>query len=167
MNIIIESTLQTLYKAQILLLNLTDEQLCNNTVSPYYSSIGSHIRHILDFYECLLCFNLENKIDLTVRSRNKDVESKCISAENYLTTIIRKLNNYNLDDNKTVVVVDDLGLGKIDIPYTLSALFAQANSHTIHHFAIINYILDSLGINLNQCSDFGYNPTTPRQTSIN
>ena len=51
MNLIIASTLKTLQKTNSLLFNLTDEQLSDASVSPYYSSIGSHLRHILDFYD--------------------------------------------------------------------------------------------------------------------
>ena len=67
---------------------------------------------------------------------------------------------------KKVVVIDDLGLGKIEVQYTLGAVFSQANSHAIHHYAIMNYILDNLGISVND-SDFGYNPTTPKTTILN
>ncbi|XMO86914.1 DinB family protein [Algibacter sp. AS12] len=165
MNVIVESTLKTLQKSQILLDNLSNEQLCDASVPPYHSSIGTHIRHILDFYDCILNVNSENQIDLTARSRNKAVEADCCCARDYLNFIIDKLNTivFNIADN--VIVIDDLGLGKIAIPYTYGALLAQANSHTIHHYAIINYIFDSLGIVLND-SDFGYNPTTPKQVTL-
>ena len=166
MNLIIQSTLKTLQKSKSLLDILTDEQLCNTSVPPYHSSIGSHIRHILDFYECVFNINDQNQIDLTTRQRNTDVESKCHSASSYLENIINKLNGLDFDVSKKVTVIDDLGLGTIEIPYTYGALLAQANSHTIHHYAIINYIFDSLGIALND-SDFGYNPTTPKQSSLN
>lgn len=164
MNIIIQSTLKTLKKSQVLLKNLCNDQLCDASVSPYYSSIGSHIRHILDFYDCLFTMTSDNKIDLTARSRNKSVESDCECAQDYLEMIITKLNSFRFDINDTVNVIDDLGLGKTEIPYTYGALLAQANSHTIHHYAIINYIFDSLGIEIND-SEFGYNPTTPQQVS--
>lgn len=161
MNIIIQSTLKTLQKSQVLLNSLCNDQLCNASVSPYYSSIGSHIRHILDFYDCIFTLNTENKIDLTARSRNKTVESNCDCAQNYLNLVIGKLNSSSFDIASTVMVIDDLGIGKTEIPYTYGALLAQANSHTIHHYAIINYIFDSLGIVIND-SEFGYNPTTPK-----
>jgi len=77
MNIIIQSSIKTLQKARILLSTLRDDELSNASVAPYYSGIGSHIRHILDFYDCALNINSENKIDLTNRSRNSDVETKC------------------------------------------------------------------------------------------
>ncbi len=165
MNTIIESNLKTLQKAKSLLDNLEDDTLCNLSVSPYYSSIGSHIRHILDFYDCILNMNSENQIDLTARTRNKTVESKCSSAKDYLNLIIEKLNNLNFDNTEQVIVFDDLGLGKVEIPYTLASIYSQANSHTIHHYAIINYILERLNISFPD-SDFGYNPTTPKETAV-
>ena len=164
MNIIIQSTLKTLQKAESLLNSLSDNQLCDSSVTPYNSSIGSHIRHILDFYNCI--FSSDGKVDLTARSRNKDVESKCCNAKNYLESIVTNLNDFNSDLDTSIIVIDDLGLGRVEMKYTLSALFSQANSHTIHHYAIINYILEGLNISFKD-TEFGYNPTTPKQSTIN
>ena len=61
-----------------------------------------------------------------------------------------------------IVVLDDLGHGTLRIKYTLGSLLAQANSHTIHHYAIINYILDRLSIKMED-EDFGLNPTSPKK----
>ncbi|MFD0989033.1 hypothetical protein ACFQ1R_02885 [Mariniflexile jejuense] len=162
MQIIINSTLKTLEKSKYLLDNLNDSSLSDTSVSPYYSSIGTHIRHILDFYECIFNINSNNQIDLTSRSRNKQVESECKSSKQYLNTIIQKLKNFDKNMDETVSVFDDLGLGQVEIPYTYGALFSQANSHTIHHYAIINYILNGLNLAIKDCN-FGYNPTTLKQ----
>ena len=58
-------------------------------------------------------------------------------------------------------VIDDLGMGKVKIKYNYASLLAQSNSHTIHHYAIINYILNQLKISIDD-SNFGFNPTTPK-----
>ncbi|WP_341216815.1 hypothetical protein [uncultured Wocania sp.] len=166
MNIIIQSTLKTLQKSKNLLDKLEDNALCDASLPPYYSSIGTHIRHILDFYDCIFNLDSDKVIDLTKRSRSKDVESKCVSAVNYLNIIIEKLSKTDFDMDETVKVIDDLGLGKTEIKYTLGAIFTQANSHTIHHYAIINYILEGLNISFND-SNFGYNPTTPKLSTLN
>ena len=166
MNITIQSNLKTLQKTSVLLASLTNEELSNNSVSPYYSSIGCHIRHILDFYDCVLDIDSSKRIDLTARKRNNAVECNCEDAKKYLNVIINKLNIIDSGASDKVYVIDDLGLGKTEIQYTLGAIFAQANSHAIHHYAIINYILDNLGIAL-QDGDFGYNPTTPKATNLN
>ncbi len=166
MNKIIQSNLKTLQKTSLLLSNLTNEELCNDSVPPYYSSLGCHIRHILDFYDCVLNIDSYNRIDLTARKRNNDVETNCEIALQYLNIIINRLQNIGYQAEEKIIVIDDLGLGKLEIQYTFGALFAQANSHAIHHYAIINYILDNLGIAL-QDNDFGYNPTTPKPTTLN
>ncbi|WP_158848982.1 hypothetical protein [Algibacter sp. L1A34] len=164
MNIIIESSLKTLQKADLLLNKLSDDDLCNASVSPYYSSIGSHVRHILDFYDCIFNKNEDNIIDLTARCRNLDVETQCNSASNYLNITMEKLKSLDFNADTKIVVIDDLGLGKAEIAYTFGALLSQANSHTIHHYAIISYILDRLEIQFED-GDFGYNPTTPKTVS--
>ncbi|WP_406684450.1 hypothetical protein N1F78_01595 [Seonamhaeicola sp. MEBiC1930] len=163
MNIIIKSTLNTLQQSKSLLEKLTDNQLSNTSISPYYSSIGSHFRHILDFYGCILNLNSEGLIDLTARTRNREVEKKCCETLVYLDKILEELMSNQFEMNETIDVIDDLGMGKIKMQYTMASLFSQANSHTIHHYAIINYILDGLRIPLED-SDFGYNPTTPKVT---
>lgn len=166
MNIIIQSNLKTLVKSRILLNHLTDYEIGNSSISPYYSSIGAHIRHILDFYDCIFNVTSNNEIDLTARSRNIEVETKCETAVCYLKTIIEKLNNFEFKMDDPVIVIDDLGLGKTTIIYNYGALFSQANSHTIHHYAFINHILDGLKIAVDE-ADFGYNPTTPKYTNLN
>lgn len=166
MNTIIQSNLKTLAKLKILLNNLTDVVLYDSTVSPYYSSIGSHIRHLLDFYDCIFNVNSSNEIDLTARNRNIEVETKCETAICYLNAIIERLNSFEFKMDDFVIVFDDLGLRKVEIVYTYGALFSQANSHTIHHYAIINYNLDALNISIED-SDFGYNPTTLKKGKLN
>ena len=166
MDVIVKSTLKTLKKSKTLLDHLTDDILSDSSVSPYHSTIGSHVRHILDFYECIFILNAENEIDLTARVRNKEVETKCETAIFYLNTIIEKLNNFEFKMDDCVIVIDDLGLGKTSITYTYGGLLSQANSHTIHHYAIINYIMEGLNIPINN-PEFGYNPTSLRTITLN
>lgn len=160
MKLIVDASINTLRKSIVLLNRLTNQQLRNNSIPPYCSSIGSHFRHILDFYDCVLNQN-NNIVDLTLRRRDDKVENSCYLALDYLNTIINKLDQLKNRDNKELIVIDDLGLGKIEIKYTFSGLLAQANSHAIHHYAIISYILERLGLSIED-DTFGYNPTTPK-----
>lgn len=165
MNSIIKSSLLTLQKSKLLLIKLSNDELSDASVSPYYSSIGSHIRHIYDFYYCSLEFNSEGKIDLTSRKRDLTVETCCDSASDYLKKITEKLQAVEEKLKDSIIVIDDLGCGKIEMDYTYSALLSQANSHTIHHYAIIGYILDRLNITFVDVN-FGYNPTTPKKEVV-
>ncbi|MFT5217511.1 MAG: hypothetical protein ACI83H_002650 [Glaciecola sp.] len=161
MHIIIQSSIHTLNKSKILLQLLNDAQLSDCSIPPYNSCIGSHLRHILDFYDCILVEG--DHADLTARKRHTNIENNCDVALQYLEGLVGKIKNIDEQTiNRIVLVTDDLGLGKVEIEYTFSSLLAQANSHAIHHYAIINYILDGLKINITD-DNFGYNPTTPRQ----
>ena len=166
MNIIIQSSIHTLSKSKTLLSILSNQDLCNISVPPYNSCIGSHIRHILDFYDCILEGYSNEFIVLTNRARDTRMHEDCDYAFKNVERIINSLNQLSqINPNLTITVSDDLGLGKVDIEYTLGAILAQANSHAIHHYAIINYILESLKISIKD-DTFGYNPTTP-QPEIN
>ncbi len=164
MNNIIQSTLITLQKSKSLLTLLSDETLSDKSVSPYYSSIGSHIRHIYDFYDCILNGKDNGQVDLTERKRIASIENCCDSALGYFNSLTEKIKTIGSSGGERIVVLDDLGTGKIEIEYTFSALLAQANSHTIHHYAIISYILDRLNVAIED-PDFGYNPSTPKPVS--
>jgi len=162
MNIIIQSSINTLKKSINLLSSLSNEDLSNHSVSPYYSCIGSHVRHILDFYDCIF-EGIESKyIDLANRKRDERMHIDCdytLYHVERIINLIEKLENNSF--TQSYVVSDDLGLGKTEINYSLGAVLAQANSHAIHHYAIIGYILDRLEIPIMD-ENFGYNPTTPK-----
>lgn len=165
MSLLIDSCLTTLESTKTLLTKLPNDLYSDKSVAPYYSSIGSHVRHILDFYNCIINEH-ENQVDLTKRERNLKVETNCEIALDYLKYLQKELQEMNPDENRLIYVCDDLGSGTIELNYTFGALMAQANSHTIHHYAIINYILSSLGVSL-QDSRFGFNPTTPVSEETN
>lgn len=149
------------------LLNVISEnQYIDKSVAPYYSSIGIHMRHILDIFDCVFTGLESKKVDLAARKRNELVENKVELGLAYFNEIITKLEslrNENLD--VLIEVKDDLGLGVVTVNYTMASALIQAHSHAIHHFASIGYIISQLGIELPD-ADFGYNPTTPRNIKI-
>ena len=158
---------QNLNRGINLLNSISDQEYSNNSTAPYYSSIGVHMRHILDVFSCVFQGIEEGLIDLSSRQRNQLAETKVSVGLDYFEQIITQLNNVNPADlDKVVKVKDDLGLGMVTANYTFAAALIQAHSHAIHHFASIGYIISQLGINLPD-SDFGYNPTTPRTDFIN
>ncbi|WP_338730914.1 hypothetical protein [Mangrovimonas cancribranchiae] len=158
MNDLVNSNLNTLKQLHSIINQLDNNKLSNKTAEPYRSSIGSHVRHILDFYYCIL-FPENTIIDFTNRRRDEKVENCCISAKAYLNEITETLSNFEYNNKTELIVKDDLGLGVVTMTYTYDAVLSQANSHTIHHFAIINYIMNALNLKLED-SKFGYNPTT-------
>jgi uncharacterized damage-inducible protein DinB len=148
----------------IQLLNcISDNEYNNKTIAPYYSSIGIHLRHILDVFDCVLDGIESGNINLINRKRNELAENYTQNGIAYFEEILRRLKLLeNADFNKIVVVSDDLGLGIVSANYTLGGILIQVHSHAIHHFASVGYVIFQLGIELPDV-DFGFNPTTPKK----
>lgn len=159
----IEAIEKNLERGIKLLNAISDEQYATKTIPPYFSSIGCHMRHILDVFSCVLSGYENGEVDLTKRERNEIIEIKTAKGIEYFKTIINQLKSISQQDlKKQVLVTDDLGLGKVTMQYSLGAVLMQAQSHAIHHYASIGYSIYQLGIELPD-ADFGYNPTTPNK----
>lgn len=150
----------------IKLLNvLSDEQYSNQSIPPYYSSIGANIRHVLDVFACVFNGIDRKVVDFSDRERNQLAEEKTKFGIEYFNDIIRQLHSLKITDfDILVAVTDDLGTGKITANYTLGSTLIQAHSHAIHHFASIGFIINQLEVALPD-NDFGYNPTTLKKNN--
>ncbi len=158
----INAIIKNLQRGVQLLNSIDDRQYSDNSIPPYFSSIGIHMRHILDIFDCIFDGLESKQVDLAARKRNELAENKVEFGLIYFNETISKLEDLkSIDLNIIVEVEDDLGLGVVTANYTLASALIQAHSHAIHHFASIGYIISQLGIELPD-TDFGYNPTTPR-----
>jgi uncharacterized damage-inducible protein DinB len=146
----------------ISLIDAIDHDVYTNCcVAPYYSSIGSHLRHALDFFDCIIDGLQTNNIDLTARKRDEVISTNPEAAKNHIYEIQQKLTSFaDINTDYLLHVTDNLGDGKVTIMYTLESILAQANTHATHHYAIISYMLSTLQVNI-EIPGFGYNPTTP------
>lgn len=156
----IEAIEKNLERGIKLLNSISNDEYVNNSIPPYFSSIGCHIRHILDVFTCVLEGQESRNIDLTKRERNEIIEQNIDMGISYFETTISRINRVSTNDlSIKVKVTDDLGSGKLSADYTLGSALMQAQSHAIHHYASIGYIIFQLGIDLPD-ADFGYNPST-------
>lgn len=159
----IEAIEKNLQRGISLLQTISNKQYTDASVAPYYSSIGCHMRHILDVFTCVFDGLEQNNIYLNKRNRDKSSELEISLGLQYFDRTLKELHQIKKDDLKKIVQVqDDMGLGVESVAYTLGAILMQAHSHTIHHFASIGYIIYQLGIELPD-TDFGFNPTTPKK----
>ncbi|CAM1372990.1 DinB family protein [Tenacibaculum xiamenense] len=159
----IEAIDENLQRGIKLLNSINDEEYCNKSVAPYYSSIGTHMRHVLDVFSCIFKGLDTKNVDFSDRERNTLAEEWIAEGLKYFEEIRSNLLKIDSDDfNKLIYVTDDLGKGSVTVQYTLGSALVQAHSHAIHHFASVGYIINQLGIQLPD-ADFGYNPTTPKE----
>jgi len=121
--------------------------------------VGNHLRHILDFHNCLLNGLVSNRINYDARQRDERVATDRHFAAQKIRLLIRSLDNdARLIEDREVLVQAE---GSEEwLRSTLSRELQALSSHTIHHFALIAIILRLHGIHLDP--DFGMSPSTLR-----
>ncbi len=123
-------------------------------------SIGKHIRHIIDHYTCFFETLSHAYVNYDDRPRVNTVETKTHRACKELSNIVLQLSRFNAHQANPVHIYISATPDKDPVPAESSLqrelLFLQ--SHTIHHMAVIQLMLNSLGISVG--SDFALSPST-------
>ena len=160
---LIDSNLHTLDNAAELLRTLSAEDY-RHIHQPYFeSSIGKHLRHILDHYLCFQRDFHSGLVDYDQRLRDVKLETD----KDYALTVIAKIVQFlstlqqqtGQDHPLKVQLCNDVELPAGSI--TLSSLGRELQflqGHSVHHFALIAAILRLDGHSVS--SDFGVAPST-------
>ena len=122
-----------------------------------FSSIGVHLRHVVDYLDCLLTGLDARSIDYTARRRCLDVETSPEAGLRELARCIEALDK--LDPRRERLAVDvRCDEGDAWVASTLARELHFVASHTVHHFALIRLTLAGLGHATP--ADFGVSPST-------
>ena len=136
-----------LHQLKELIGQLTDEQLQSPLQVLDGSTIGKHIRHILEFYLCL-CNSFEyRELNYDHRQRDKKIEVSVATCINTINAIAKSLQRYRNDfpikltaDHSTDDVKKEISLGTT---YYRELLYNI--EHIVHHLAIIKIGIKTLG----------------------
>jgi uncharacterized damage-inducible protein DinB len=101
------------------------------------SSIGSHVRHILEFYECLVKGVENGTVDYDSRSRIRLLETDVEFALTVLKKIIGTINSIQSDLKLNLKVDLSTGENPVTIHTTFNRELVYNIEHAIHHMAII------------------------------
>lgn len=148
------------------LLNDLDDLVYQKTDPPVYqSSIGKHMRHILDHYQSLIKYK-DNRIDYDTRERDERIETDKTYATSVANQIIENLNIFLTEPlllGENIMVRSNEGeetQNKIWSESTIKREFQFLLSHTVHHYALIAIILRIEGYKPDK--EFGVAPSTLR-----
>ncbi|SMC63264.1 hypothetical protein [Moheibacter sediminis] len=123
-----------LSEIKILLSELGDNDYSKNLSILNGNSIGKHVRHILDLFECLLDF--ENGIvNYDERKRNIETEVNKDIALQKVQSIISDLEK--LDIEKKVILIQKLNDSFCEINSSIERELLYNIEHCVHHLAII------------------------------
>jgi hypothetical protein len=101
------------------------------------NSIGKHIRHIIEFYDCLLKGENMGNINYDARSRNPLLETDKAYTIQFIKECIAELENGNFG-NQSYSLHFSLSPDKFTtISTTFERELAYNIEHAIHHMAII------------------------------
>lgn len=143
-----------LTELQDLLFKLTDEQYQHKSEILSGASIGQHLRHVVEFYICLLFGASQQKINYGNRDRNLEIETNRETAVEKIIEIKKQLTTLNLSQRLYLEIESytmDTSIER-ELLYNLE--------HSIHHQALIKVGLIEQNIGDLVTDAFGVAPST-------
>ena len=158
---LISTNVAWLKQALSLVQQLDDVRFSSSPPGLAPHRVGSHLRHVLEFYQCFLDGLATSRIDYDARKRDESIERRRQSATTSIRSIISLLEEVSSfeEDWELSVRMED---ADADV-YLISSVGRELqalSSHTIHHFALIAITLRVHGLEVDP--DFGMSPSTLR-----
>ena len=102
-----------LEKVKTLCADLSDEQFALKLKVLNGSSIGAHVRHIIEFYNCLLEFDFRRTVNYDNRKRDKSLENSTDKSIRSIEKILYSLDG--VEDFDLEVISDYSIFGENDV----------------------------------------------------
>lgn len=133
---LLESNINGIDEGLLLLQGLNESQYTTVVKPAFQASIGGHMRHVIEHYQCFFDQFESGEICYDARCRNSDIETSKQLAVDSLHSIkqqLQALNRYELTAKLQIKDMQTDNLIESNIRREL--LFLQ--SHTVHHYAIV------------------------------
>lgn len=98
------------------------------------SSIGKHVRHIVEFFDCLLDGIPDGMVNYDLRKRSLRLETEPMHALERIALIQREIPEIR---EANFALQADFGNGNQDFPTSVSRELAFCMDHCVHHLALI------------------------------
>ena len=112
-------------------------------------SVGGHVRHCLEFYQCFFAGWSRKYVDYARRPRDPQVETDCTTARRVLRQMVGQLKRFSAGEVVLFVVPEDAGKTNEDstpLGSTTTRELEFLKSHTVHHCALIALLLRLQGV---------------------
>lgn len=146
----------------ITMIQQLDDAGYTRTNPPLYgSSIGAHMRHVIEHYISFLGGVADQKVDYDARKRDVRMETDRAFAISVLEDLVAGLAQVSGRDQAVVVKLDSDSEADSEEPWSQSTVKRELQylqAHTIHHYALIAMILRLQGQAPHEA--FGVAPST-------
>ncbi len=136
---LLEPTQEVFSQLKLVLKNIRKEEYNARSESLSGSSIGQHVRHIVEFYQCLIQGYESGKINYDHRQRNKLIEENISYAENCIHEILSGIETKDLK-RKLKMEIDYTFSGSEEVEMvdtTFERELVYNIEHSVHHMALI------------------------------
>ncbi|WP_322970894.1 DinB family protein [Faecalibacter sp. LW9] len=124
---------QNLHQLEDILVQLNDEEYSAPLRILNGQSIGKHVRHIVEFYGCLI--HAKTNVCYDARERDEKIENSTTYCIQYIHQLLQAIELLNL--NESIYLKQLVNDEPIEIGTTISREMIYCIDHSIHHFAII------------------------------
>ncbi|MDV3616168.1 hypothetical protein CMU80_01735 [Elizabethkingia anophelis] len=128
------------------------------------ASIGQHVRHIIEFYQCLFDAAHTMEVNYDARQRDLRLETNIHFASDTIENLINILSNVKQDFPVTFFA--DYSTSDGEAPILIQTTFyrelAYNLEHSIHHQALIKVAITAMNLTALIADTFGYAPSTIR-----
>jgi len=126
------------------------------------STIGQHIRHIIEFYQCMIKGYEKKSINYDHRVRNKLIEESREFAIQCIEIISNDLKSIDLKKTLSLEVSYEVENKYIEVPTTIERELIYNIEHAIHHMALIKIGIKEINNTLSLPKEFGVAASTIR-----
>ncbi|TAF31419.1 MAG: DinB family protein [Cytophagales bacterium] len=132
------------------------------------SSIGQHVRHIVEFYECLFSQQGTNCVCYDRRQRDLRLETEIPFVKSKLNTYRALLDTYQINNPLSLVVyfTPDADEVPTEINSNWGRELAYNIEHAIHHLAIIKIGIKEAFHSVSIIENLGVAPATVKHHHI-
>ncbi|MBK6730470.1 MAG: hypothetical protein IPG60_05715 [Bacteroidetes bacterium] len=134
-----EAAGNSLNQVSALLVNLSNQEYSRPLSILHNASIGKHVRHIINFYQCVINPQDNNVVCYDARERDLQLEENTVYARIIIDALVSDLKNLNTETH--IKVSQNFSTNGINeaqiIESTIGREVMYAFDHAVHHMAII------------------------------
>lgn len=152
---------QVEHSVDALLSQINDEEYSKPRVILGNGTIGQHIRHTVNFYQCIQsAIEQKQPIDYSARVRGGALECDRACALQTLKESISALKSYHENWSRTLTIKLLENTEKATTPSSIEREILYACEHGIHHLALVKTVIIADKIDINLPDSFGMAPST-------
>jgi len=160
--------INNLLEINALVKSLSQEQYNRKLEILSRASIGQHVRHILEFYQCLFESLDNNEVNYDDRQRDLKLETDLQFANIIIENVVSLL--LKVKDDFPVTFIANYSTAEDQKPELSQSSFfrelAYNLEHSIHHQALIKVAITEMQLTSLVKKTFGYAPSTIRNDKL-